>query len=48
MKMWFAGACALLMMTACSASKEATAALDGMGLSTGTSSELLKYEGKSG
>ncbi|HEV7691903.1 MAG TPA: hypothetical protein VGO52_13800 [Hyphomonadaceae bacterium] len=48
MKMWVAGASALLLISACSASKEANAALDGMGLSTGTSSELLKYEGKSG
>src|SRR5689334_9454184 len=48
MKMWVAGASALLLMSACSASKEATAALESMNLSTGKSSEMVKYESKSG
>jgi hypothetical protein len=48
MKRWIAGASALLLISACSASKEATAALEGMGLGTPTSSPMLKYESKSG
>lgn len=48
MKTWFAGASALLLISACSASKEATAALEGMGLGTPTSSPMVKYESKSG
>jgi hypothetical protein len=48
MKTWIASAIALLLISACSASKEATAALEGMGMGTPTSSNLVKYTGKSG
>ncbi len=48
MKIWIASASALLLAAACSASKDANDALQAMNLATGTSSALLKYEGKSG
>ena len=48
MKVWIAGVSALLLATACSASKEATAALAAMKLQEGASSPLIKYTSKSG
>jgi len=48
MKIWIASASALLMAVACSASKEATAALEAMNLEEGSSSPIIKYQGKSG
>jgi hypothetical protein len=48
MKIWIASASALLMAAACSASKDATAALAAMNLQEGSSSPIVKYEGKSG
>jgi surface antigen len=48
MKVWIAGASALLLATACSASKEATEALTAMKLQEGASSPLIKYTDKSG
>ena len=48
MKIWIASASALLLACACSASKDATAALTAMNLAEGTSSSLVKYQGKSG
>jgi hypothetical protein len=48
MKIWIASASALLLACACSASKEATAALTAMSLQDGKSSPIVKYEGKSG
>jgi hypothetical protein len=48
MKVWIAGASALLLATACSASKEATEALTAMKLQEGASSPLIKYAEKSG
>jgi hypothetical protein len=48
MKIWIASASALLMAAACSASKDATAALAAMNLQEGTSSPIVKYQGKSG
>lgn len=48
MKIWIASASALLMLAACSASKDATAALAAMNLQEGASSPIVKYQGKSG
>jgi hypothetical protein len=48
MKIWIASASALLLAAACSASPEATAALEAMNLESGTSSPMIKYTGKSG
>lgn len=48
MKRWIASAAALLLAAACSASPEATAALEAMNLESGTSSPIIKYTGKSG
>lgn len=48
MKIWIASASALMLVAACSASKEATAALTAMNLQEGTSSPIVKYQGKSG
>jgi hypothetical protein len=48
MKIWIASASALLFAAACSASPEATAALEAMNLATGESSPIVKYAGKSG
>ena len=48
MKIWIASASALLLACACSASKEATAALEAMNLETGKSSPMIQYGGKSG
>jgi len=48
MKIWIASAGALLMLAACGASKDATAALAAMNLQEGASSPIVKYEGKSG
>lgn len=48
MKIWIASAAALMLVSACGVSKEATAALEAMNLTTGESSELVKYETKSG
>jgi hypothetical protein len=48
MKIWIASAGALLMLAACGASKDATAALAAMKLQEGNSSPIVKYEGKSG
>ena len=48
MKIWIASASALLLTCACSASKDATAALTAMHLDTGKSSPVIQYQGKSG
>jgi surface antigen len=48
MKVWIAGASALLLATACGSSKEATEALTAMKLQEGASSPLIKYSEKSG
>jgi surface antigen len=48
MKVWIASASALLLATACGASKEATEALTAMKLQEGASSPLIKYAEKSG
>lgn len=48
MRIWIASASALLMAAACSASKDATAALAAMNLQEGSSSPIVKYQGKSG
>lgn len=48
MRIWIAGASALLLAAACSASKDATAALAAMNLQEGNSSPIVKYQGKSG
>src|SRR5215813_3765741 len=48
MKIWIASASALLLACACSASKEATAALTAMHLDSGKSSPVIQYQGKSG
>src|SRR5262245_14499535 len=48
MKIWIASASALLLACACSASKEANAALEAMNLGTGKSSPEIQYGGKSG
>jgi hypothetical protein len=48
MKVWIAGASALLLAAGCGASKEATEALTAMKLQEGASSPLIKYADKSG
>lgn len=48
MKKWVACASALVLISACSASKEATAALEAMNLEAETSSPVISYKGKSG
>ncbi len=48
MKVWIASASALLLASACGASKEATEALTAMKLQEGASSPLIKYAEKSG
>lgn len=48
MKIWIAGAAALLLACGCSASKEAAAALTAMNLDTPKSSPMVQYGGKSG
>lgn len=48
MKFWIAGAAALVLISGCSASKEANAALEAMNLEAGSSSPFITYQGKSG